>query len=665
MQKIKYLVILVLAMTALNSCKDEEPVVIPEVGFKSASSVVMENVSQGTLVEINFSTEAQQSGTILVTLTPDANTSGSDFVTTPSSSNDVITLPFEAGATKVSFFVKPVDNADRNEDKTISFVISSDSEMIQLGETLEHIVTIKDDEPDMTILNIAELKSIYESNTDNDSTFTEDLYTGGIVISTNDNIQSKNVFIQDHTGGIVLRFQDNNTLTQGDSVLVNINGGRLYDFNGLIQISNLNLSLAESKGAGTLPSPVVITIEQLNSNDYQSTLVTIENVYFSNPDGSTIAGNTKFSDGSNESVLRVESYAPFKEIVIPTGKGTLSGIAGMYNSAQLIPIKETDIFESNGNTQIIFTGVDNGALADFGTITSGESSDAVSFTIAATDLIGDVTLYAPNNFEISLDGVNFSSEITLSIGEFEAGNIEIFVRFTPDSGVSGSISGEISITSPGMESKSISVSGTEDNPAAVIAYTSFEEGSLGKIYIDQGDQATDHDLTNYADSVMMIEYDGSGNEMAFDAFYYNTQDGVGLTDGDYVGFTDFTGAVGSYAEGNQGYQLSDTDGKVKLTFETVDISSYSNVDITMSVFFNSDSYEATDYLKVYVITNDGNIELINTEGQDIDDLGLEGMWTLLNGNLSGKTTAQLIVEFESNSGNEAVYLDQIVISGSN
>ena len=91
---------------------------------------------------------------------------------------------------------------------------------------------------------------------------------------------------------------------------------------------------------------------------------------------------------------------------------------------------------------------------------------------------------------------------------------------------------------------------------AVFAGTSFEEPGVfpGIWYIDTLDPATDHALLDNPGEPW-VNYPAPGDELGFFSWYYNTRDDVGLTDGDYVGVTDYVGDVGAYTDGLQGFEI--------------------------------------------------------------------------------------------------------------
>ena len=182
--------------------------------------------------------------------------------------------------------------------------------------------------------------------------------------------------------------------------------------------------------------------------------------------------------------------------------------------------------------------------------------------------------------------------------------------------------------------------------AEILYSQSFEDESwLGGKYYDTGDAASDHQLMNNAGEAA-VNVDGlSAWYTAFDP------PGVGLTDGDYVGVTNYTGGgVGSYPDGNQGYQMSDTDGIMSLISD--EYAGATNV--SLSIFIADTGYESADSVTITM----GGVELFNTSGDDLELVS--GTWIEINAAVSG---GSLDISFASNSGSEALYIDAIVIEG--
>jgi hypothetical protein len=198
--------------------------------------------------------------------------------------------------------------------------------------------------------------------------------------------------------------------------------------------------------------------------------------------------------------------------------------------------------------------------------------------------------------------------------------------------------------------------------AATVAYTSFEEPTTGGKYTDTLGAATSHALINNS-SEAPVNYAG-GAELGFSSYYTYTGSVDGLADGDFVGVTNYTGTVGSYPDGVQGFQMSDTDGIMTTTIQTVDLSGYTGGSVSVDLFIQETGYESADRARVWLTVDGGaEIDLLNTAGSDIDDLGIEGYWFSLSEDLSAYTTATLAFELETNAATEAMYVDNVLFTG--
>ena len=207
----------------------------------------------------------------------------------------------------------------------------------------------------------------------------------------------------------------------------------------------------------------------------------------------------------------------------------------------------------------------------------------------------------------------------------------------------------------------------EPQPFAIAQ--SFEDEATGAQYSNAATDGTvlpadaEVDIENVPGLATVDSTEASAGSLGFNATWINSRGDVGLSDGDFVGVTSFTGTVGSYTDGIQGYQISDPDGLYRLTFDDIDLTAVGAVTVSLDYFLQSTGYESDDLFRVFVITDQGTQTLIDTSGQDIDDLGIEGAWTTLTADIDASvTSAQLVVEFDANSGSEAVYLDKISVA---
>lgn len=151
--------------------------------------------------------------------------------------------------------------------------------------------------------------------------------------------------------------------------------------------------------------------------------------------------------------------------------------------------------------------------------------------------------------------------------------------------------------------------------------------------------------------------------LGYDLTWVNTRGDVGLSDGDFIGVQSFTGTVGAYSDGVQGYELSDSDGLLRLSFDTLDLTAVGELTFSIDYFLQSTGYESDDLVKIYIATDMGEVVLLDSTGLDIDDMDIEGAWTTLSGTVAAEVnSAQLVVEFDSNAATEALFLDNVFVT---
>jgi hypothetical protein len=182
-------------------------------------------------------------------------------------------------------------------------------------------------------ISIRELRDNYENGINAAPSGT---FLRGVVISdyTQGNIQNQNVVVQDGDAGIVCRFGTAPNVAIGTEIRVNLTGLSMSEFNGLVQVNNIPLGNMVIIGAGTLPEPKVLKINQIDSGLHESTLVKIENAEFKGgttygTQGVTIEDNT----GSVQVFTRTQST--FSSTPIKTGKVKVTAIVGKFNTIQL------------------------------------------------------------------------------------------------------------------------------------------------------------------------------------------------------------------------------------------------------------------------------------------------------------------------------------------
>ena len=172
-----------------------------------------------------------------------------------------------------------------------------------------------------------------------------DGFIEGVVISdyTTQSVTGRNLHIQDGDRGIVIRFTENHTIPLGAKLRVNIDGTELSEFNGLLQLNDVEMSQIESNTAGTLPTPIVVTVAEILNNieAYESTLVMINDATISG--GSTFAGELSVSDSSGTLGMFTRNDATFAGSAVPSGTVSITAIASEFNDPQVILRSAADV----------------------------------------------------------------------------------------------------------------------------------------------------------------------------------------------------------------------------------------------------------------------------------------------------------------------------------
>ncbi len=147
------------------------------------------------------------------------------------------------------------------------------------------------------------------------------------------NIFSRNLYAQDSSAGILLRFTEDHNVEIDQEIKVAILGTTLETYNGLLQINNIPSGNIVTQTAGTAPAPVSVTLAEALTGDYESQLVTISGVQFKS--GATYSGSNTLTDCTDELTVFVNSAATFSSQALPTQNGAITGVMSVFNSVQL------------------------------------------------------------------------------------------------------------------------------------------------------------------------------------------------------------------------------------------------------------------------------------------------------------------------------------------
>lgn len=186
----------------------------------------------------------------------------------------------------------------------------------------------------------------------------------GIVISdrTSQSVVGQNLYIQDATGGIVLRFTGNHNFSLGAEITVDVSGGTLASFNGLLQLEGLTTGSAVQDGTPGDVTPRVATVIEVlnNAQEWESTLVQLKDVVLG--DNSTYSGSVTVRDATGTMILFTRNQASFASTPLPTGQVTLTAIVSEFNTPQLIMRNANDVTgggSGGGDINETFSSVPN------------------------------------------------------------------------------------------------------------------------------------------------------------------------------------------------------------------------------------------------------------------------------------------------------------------
>ena len=199
------------------------------------------------------------------------------------------------------------------------------------------------------------------------------------------------------------------------------------------------------------------------------------------------------------------------------------------------------------------------------------------------------------------------------------------------------------------------------------------------VYVDTCDGALllggneDHELRNNLHQ-SPVQYESCTNgygELGFRTWYLNTLDQShrgGLCNGAEIGVigdssTSQGGAGGGVApDGEQYFFLEDTHGFVYVALETVSVSAYRDVVVSIYVHVESSTWEPTDILRTWVADSPTGAELslLSVTNFDHDSSIVENAWVQYTEDVT-PVFSDIAVHFglQCNGGMEEVWFDMI------
>lgn len=219
----------------------------------------------------------------------------------------------------------------------------------------------------------------------------------GTVISdrVNMNTTTKNLVIQDVTGGITIRFLSNHSFNLGDQLQINVSDQEISEFDGLLQINNVDNANATKIGTGNIV-PQTKTLSEIIANfeNLESSLVEVSNITISKTGSTTFSGSCTLNDGTGSMLLFTRTQALFANENFPTGSIKLLAMVtqgGANKDMQLTMRNSTDVSGGGGGGTPIFISLRTVRSLYLGTTTSVPANRKIHASVISDVSNGSTT----------------------------------------------------------------------------------------------------------------------------------------------------------------------------------------------------------------------------------------------------------------------------------
>ncbi|PSK91992.1 DUF5689 domain-containing protein [Taibaiella chishuiensis] len=166
----------------------------------------------------------------------------------------------------------------------------------------------------------------------------------GVVISDRlgGNVAASGLNLQDGGQGIYLRFNGNPFYYLGDSLVVNITGGKLSRFNGQLQVSNIPLTAVNLVTAGRTAPVRTASIAMIRQHyaEWESTLVKVPGAKVTA--GGNYSGYKTLSDSTGTLTLFTLAGALFAPAFVPAQPAAFTGILGSSAQGPLLQLRNSN-----------------------------------------------------------------------------------------------------------------------------------------------------------------------------------------------------------------------------------------------------------------------------------------------------------------------------------
>lgn len=132
-----FLFLAVLVVSTLNGCKESDPP-LPDnlIQFESTEQGLDATTKEAT-IKLKLSRAVDAATPVTIQVTPTGITYGTQFTTTPATTNNVLSLTVPAGSSETSFKLTKADNIFLGGTETIAFGIASAGSPVLVGTTAQ------------------------------------------------------------------------------------------------------------------------------------------------------------------------------------------------------------------------------------------------------------------------------------------------------------------------------------------------------------------------------------------------------------------------------------------------------------------------------------------------------------------------------------------------
>lgn len=199
---------------------------------------------------------------------------------------------------------------------------------------------------------------------------------------------------------------------------------------------------------------------------------------------------------------------------------------------------------------------------------------------------------------------------------------------------------------------------------------------------------TTDEVTNGVSLTNLGSENSGGPDLDFDTTWFATRasnatgprtPALDGDSGDFIGVNAFAGAnnpnvgptnVAVAAGVEHNFEFNDGDGRLDLVFESIDVSSYTDIDLSINYWITTTTYEADDFFTVKLSDGVGTSTVLNFGELDLEanvsaDDGTNNWKTLLVdvSALGLGPNLTLTISVDTNASTENVFVDDVLLTG--